>query len=341
MVLEENSIRKTELDRMCVLSKLCQMPRNLTWGAPLLLLIMLVASEAYLLQSAMAQQPSSAASKFTRISEVIERWSPDQHLFVKGDLGIGPAQLDGLESWLDANAKHWVIVLMNNANGERYTAADGNSYAGMDAVEHALGKDLNNRTDFGTLTHPQTGERDAAVFVLFLQERKFSYYASDAQDRRNLGDGHWIGQLDQPAIRAMRSGGRILDAVKDTITSIDQQLARMISTEVANAERAKLELQRALDSLKSSIGHTRSMIDDVKIASAEYRKNYSSAAGTLAQPPLDKWREEVAAIESDPQPDNVRALQQRLARIDDVLLAHLNGYAAAQGLAERNENLQC
>ncbi len=46
-----------------------------------------------------------------------------------------------------------------------------------------------NRTDFGNLVHPKTGERDGAVFVLFLQERKFSYYASDAQDRRNLGDG--------------------------------------------------------------------------------------------------------------------------------------------------------
>ncbi len=278
-----------------------------------------------------AQQPSTTATQFNRINEVIERWSPDRHLFVKGDLGIGPAQLDGLESWLDANAPHWIVVLMKNASGERYLAADGNSYAGMDAVEHALGKDLNNRTDFGTLTHPQTGERNGAVFVLFLEERKFSYYASDAQDRRNLGDGHWIGQLDQPAIRAMRSGGRILDAVKDTITSIDQQLARRISTEVADAERAKLELQRALESLKSSIAHTRSMIDDVKIASAEFRKDHSAANGTLAQPPLDQWREEVAAIETDPQPENVRALQQRLARTDDAILSHLNGYSAAQG----------
>lgn len=287
---------------------------------------------------AAAQQPSKSATQFNRINEVIERWTPDRHLFVKGDLGIGAMQLDGLESWLDANAKHWVVVLMNNAIGERYVAADGNSYAGMDAVEHALGKDLNNRTDFGTLTHPQTGERDGAVFVLFLQERKFSYYASDAQDRRNLGDGHWIGQLDQPAIRAMRSGGRILDAVKDTITSIDQQLARVVSSEVANAERAKLELQRALDALRSSIVHTRSMIDDVKIASAEYRKNNGSAAGTLAQPPLDKWREEVASIETDPQPENVRELQQRLARTDDSILAHLNGYAAAQGLAAQSKS---
>ena len=291
------------------------------------------------LDRAAAQQASTSATKFTRINEVIQRWSPDRHLYVKGDLGIAPTQLDGLEAWLDANAPHWVIVLMNSASDERYAAADGNTYNGMDAVEHALGKDLNNRTDFGTLVHPQTGERDGAVFVLFLQERKFSYYASDAQDRRNLGDGHWIGQLDQPAIRAMRSGGRILDAVKDTVTSINQQLARIISSEVADAQRAKLELQRALDSLKAAIVHSRTMIDEVKVASAEYRQTHPNATGTLAQPPLEKWREEVAAIESDPQPENVRALQQRLAQTDDAILSHLNGYAAAQGLPQQLKSL--
>ena len=63
----------------------------------------------------------------------------------------------------------------------------------MDAVEHALGHGLANQTDFGNLTNPKLGEQDGTVFVLFLKERKFSYYSSDAQDRRGLGQSRWIG----------------------------------------------------------------------------------------------------------------------------------------------------
>lgn len=286
------------------------------------------------LMPANAQVPnkSPAATKIARINEVVEKWTPDRRLFIKGDLAIGPKQLDDLETWLDANAPHWVIVLMSNARGESYVGADGASYTEMDAVEHALGKGLSNRTDFGKLAHPKTGELDGTVFVLFLQERKFSYFASDAQNRRNLGDGNWIGQLDQPAVRAMRSGGRILDAVKDTVKSIDQQLARKIGAEAADAERVKLELQRALESLKSSISHLRNLIDEVQLAAGEHRQNHRSATGPLIQPPIGKWKEEIAAIESDAKSENVRDLQQRLTKTEDAISIYLNGYAEAQGL---------
>ncbi len=298
------------------------------------------------LSPAEAQLPnkSPAATKFSRINDVIEKWTPDRHLFVKGDLGVGPVQLDELESWLDVNAPHWVVVLMNNANGETYSGADGGTYTGMDAVEHALGKGLSNRTDFGKFSNPQTGELDGAVFVLFLQERKFSYYASDAQHRRNLGDGNWIGQLDQPAVRAMRSGGRILDAVKETVKSIDQQLTRKIGSEKADAERVKLELARALESLKSSVAHSLTLVDEVKLAFAEYVKKHSAAKGPLAQPSLEKWRQELAVIEADANAENVRELQQRLAKIDDAISIYLNGYAEAAGLEPQvrqlNSNMQ-
>ena len=288
-----------------------------------------------------AQVPnkSPAATKFSRINEVVEKWTPDRHLFVKGDLGVGAVQLDELESWLDTNAPHWVIVLLNNANGETYSGADGHTYIGMDAVEHALGKGLTNRTDFGKFTHPQTGELDGTVFVLFLKERKFSYFASDAQSRRNLGDGNWIGQLDQPAVRAMRSGGRVVDAVKETVKSIDQQLARKISSEKADAERVQAELARALESLKSSAAHTLTQIDDVKMAAAEFVQKRSAAKGPLVHPPLEKWREELATIQAEANTENVRDLQQRLAKLDDAISIYLNGYAEVSGLETQVKQL--
>ena len=161
-----------------------------------------------------------------RVEDVIDNWQPNRHVFVKGDIGVGQRQLDELQTWIAQNAPHWTVVLMESAAGERYRAADGRSYEGLDAVEHALGNGLSNRTGFGNWEHPKTGESDGAIFVLFLRDRKFSYFGSDAQDRRGLGESAWMGQLDQPAFRAMRGGGRIVDAAKDTIQSINEQLEK-------------------------------------------------------------------------------------------------------------------
>src|SRR5690606_13684705 len=126
---------------------------------------------------------SDSAVPFTRIEEVIQRWKPDQHLYTHGDLGIDQSRLSDLGAWRDAHGPHWTVVLMQSASDQHYRAADGRSFSGMDAVEYALGHGLANRTGFGKLEHPKTGETDGAVFVLFLRERKFSYYGSDAQDR--------------------------------------------------------------------------------------------------------------------------------------------------------------
>ena len=92
---------------------------------------------------------------------------------------------------------------------------------GWTQVEYALGHGLANRTDFGGFGPPTTGETDGAVFVLFLVERKFSYYGSDLHDQRGFGKSKWIGDLDREAVRAMRNGGRIVDAVKNTVTAIN------------------------------------------------------------------------------------------------------------------------
>ncbi|MFM2219898.1 MAG: hypothetical protein RL240_4216, partial [Planctomycetota bacterium] len=155
-------------------------------------------------------------TQIERVQDVIGNWSPDRHLYVKGELGPSERQLRELEEWLKENAPHWTIVLIDDVAGEYYVAADGRSLFGIDAVEVALGMGLNNQTPFGQLEHPVTHETDGAIFVLMLKQRKFSYYGSEAQDRRGLGEANWFGSLDQPALRAMRSGGRVMDAVKDT-----------------------------------------------------------------------------------------------------------------------------
>jgi predicted nucleic acid-binding Zn-ribbon protein len=189
--------------------------------------------------AAQLEPASSQANYFEKIEEVITGWNESNQLFVHGNLGVQPRRLDELASWLNQNGKHWSIVLMETAEGQQYRTADGQEYFGMDAVEHALGHGLNNQTSFGKLTHSVTGQRDAAVFVLFLRERKFSYYSSEAQDTRALGKARWIGELDKPAIQAMRNGGRIVDAVMDTVNSVNKRLDGKIRSEILFRKRAQ------------------------------------------------------------------------------------------------------
>ena len=291
-----------------------------------------------LAEAPLAEAPSSQAptakSKFSpqqavvinRIEEVISNWTKDQHLYVKGDVGISKPQLAKLESWLDENAPHWTIVLIEEAQDESYRSSDNRKLSGMDAVEYALGHGLANRTDFGSLVNEKTGETDGAVFVLFLAERKFSYYGSDIHDRRGLGESHWVGDLDREAKRAMRGGGRIIDAVKNTVSSIDDRLNKKIQTEVAAVEREaaakEREVQlrrREINNLKSLIRETESeMLPRVEVAAQAVRTNFKMAqASELANPPVEKWRMRLSGLRefaNDPKLESDQEIRSQAFR---------------------------
>ena len=128
------------------------------------------------------------ALSVSRTVEIPWLWQADQRLYIKGNVGLSADRLEALESWLDEHAPHWTVVLMAQASDETWRGPDGAIHLGMDAVEESLGRRLPAQTAFGSFTHPQTGERDGAWLVIFLQERKFSYWAADAYDRRRLGE---------------------------------------------------------------------------------------------------------------------------------------------------------
>ncbi len=268
--------------------------------------------------------------------DILQHWQPGQHLYVKGNLGVGPTQLDELEAWLRANATNWTVMLLEHARDERFTDAAGESFTGMDAVEHALGKGLPNQTAFGSLTDPRTGERNGAFFVLFLQERKFSYFGSDAQDRRGLGEDSWIGQLDQPAIAAMRGGGRVLDAVKDTITSVDRQLAQRISAESARREQseanARAERERAQAQAKASIAAATATVQRLESRLSPFTEEFPALTGELARPPLREWQadlETAASVLTGGNPSGPRTLADTVNERANAALRALEEYRQA------------
>ncbi len=248
-----------------------------------------------------AQSPTQSDSAHpltvTRATDVIRQWQPHQHLYVKGNLGVSPDLLDTLEQWLDHHATNWVVVLAENAQGETYTDAEGQTYQGVEAVNYALGKGLMNQTSFSRQIDPRTQERNAAFFILFLRERKLSYYGSDAQDRRGLGEDHWQGNLDQPAVSAMRNGGRVVDAAKDTITQINRRLETQIVAEInSRKERAAAELaarSQALEQARAALENARADYNLVEAKFGEFIRQHSSLTGDLARPDLAGLRAEL------------------------------------------------
>jgi hypothetical protein len=281
-----------------------------------------------------------SALRIRRIADVINLWQPQQHLYVKGNIGVDEERLSALEDWLDKHGDNWTIVLMDQAEDETYSAADGRDYVGMDAVEYGLGYGLSNRTGFGEQEEERTGESDGAVFALFLRERKFSYFGSDAQDRRGLGEANWVGELDQPAFRAMRGGGRILDAVKDTVTTINTRLENAIQAEADAVEREKRERLRIVEELQQELTIVRESIVHVERERDAFRGRFPKAEGELAKPPVDTWRNQLSVIEQQVTPELARDLSQKLAFTRDDVARFLNAYAVLPTLDARIADLE-
>ena len=225
-----------------------------------------------------------SAARFQNINEVVSQWTQDQHLWVHGNLRLSVERLTELETWLDVNGQNWTIVLMENARTQRY-----DSKSGMSAVEFALGEGLSNRTPFGDLRDARTGQKNGAVFVLFLEERKFSYFASEAYDTRSLGERYWVNRLDLPAVSAMRSGGRIADASRNTVSSIDDALTKKIEAEQERARLAKSAKSKALEEAKQYSNQLSPLIEEAVTGASNLRSSHPGLTGAVVRPPLSEW----------------------------------------------------
>jgi len=301
--------------------------------------------------AAQEDNESASAAFVTKVDEVIENWNSHQHLFVKGDVGATSEQLNKLEQWLDENGVHWTVVLMHNARDEVYTAPDGERFRKMDAVEYALAHRLANQTEFGNLVHEKTGESSGAVFVLYLVERQFAYYSTDVYDRRGLGQSRWVGNLDREAIRAMRSGDRIIDAVKNTVKQIESRLAAQILREERDERLAKEQVKRErakyLGNLQSLIAETEStLIPRVEESARSVRTKFPDASESdLAKPPVENWRSGLKGLRKESENPDFETADLRTSKdfqsakkgVDEIrtqINRHLDSYAAHQSFEE-------
>ncbi|XZE46164.1 hypothetical protein SH467x_001437 [Pirellulaceae bacterium SH467] len=265
------------------------------------------------------------------VSEIISNWKPEHRLYIRGNVGVDSKRLNDLAKWLQQNGPHWVVVLMDDASGETYRTPN-QRFSGVDAVEVQLGTRLSNETDFGKFEHPRTQEPDGAVLVLMLKQRRVSYFASDAQDSRNLGESHWKGELDQPAILAMKSGGRVIDAVQNTIKNINQRLDQTIQSDADREAAIALAKQREVSSFQVAAAATKSQIQEVESHRDRFNKSYPAATGPLVSPPTEGWRQRIQAFEMDVNAENVRTIQTTFAKTKSEIDHYLHGYAEVEGL---------
>ncbi|HEX8537583.1 MAG TPA: hypothetical protein VF664_08970, partial [Cystobacter sp.] len=74
----------------------------------------LLAATAVLLLALVLASPAAWAGNQPRrvksATSIVQVWSPSQHLYVKGDVGVSGAQLRELELWLTKRAPHWTVV---------------------------------------------------------------------------------------------------------------------------------------------------------------------------------------------------------------------------------------
>ncbi len=293
-----------------------------------------------------AQLTAGEVVRLSRATEIVQRWQPGRRLFVKGELGLGAERLQELAAWLDQHGTNWVVLLTDTAQGETYTDNEGRQHLGFEAINHAMGKGLVGQTAFGRLTDPRTQELNAAFFALALRDRKFSYFGSDAQDRRGLGEDRWQGNLDQPAIKAMRQGGRIVDAVEQTVANINLRLDERIAAEVrGREEKAQAEQQaRTMKIEQARAARTRALetISRVEAEAGNLARKLPNANGDLVRPDSSRWVARLKGAETQIEagdasvPESVqREAEQQLA----TLARHETDAALLQDLAKQFDAL--
>jgi len=272
------------------------------------------------------------ATPLTRATDIVTAWKPGQHLYVKGDLGLSAGQLTELEAWLKTNGPNWMIILLRNASGEQYTAPDGQTYHGMDAVERAANTGARNKTGFGQLTDPRTGETNGAIFYLFLTERKFSYAGGEVHNNRGLSYTSWAGNLDQPAFRAMSGGGRIVDAVKGTVNEVNSRLTRQFNLEQERRQRELENARRLAQNAQEQITQAAAQIAAIEQESAKFRAAHPLATGDLVSPPVtDLQAKLTAARDALARKDAASASQEAKSVLDyaKTYLSSLTDYGQA------------
>lgn len=242
----------------------------------------LLAAEPLHAQSTETASPQAAYVRASTLQEAVSNWRPETHLYVLGDVGLAEDALQELAGWI--GDRHWTVLLVQDATGHTYTDADGTPRSGEDAIEYGTGQGIPRRAGFSAQVHPRTGQPDGAIFTIVLAQRALFYTGSEAQDSRGLGEANFRSDLDQWAIAALRSGGDIAGAVRNTIVGIDSRLEQALGQEIDNRRVFITEAASALILLEEKV--------------VALHNEYPGVTGPLSRIDTEGLRRELAAAEA-------------------------------------------
>lgn len=238
--------------------------------------------------------PAAGQTRVSNVQEAIDRWAPESHVYVIGEVGLKPAALTELESWL--KGRHWTVLLVADASGQTFQDANGVTREGVDAIEYGTGQRMAGAAGFAAQTHPKTGEPDGAILSIVMAQRALYFTGSKAQDDRGLGEAAFAGNLDRLAIECMRNGGDIAAAVRNTVTNVDSLLA-------AEVERPVREAREAIEIAASAV-------TALEETAAVLRAAPSKPSGSLARPDTRPLLEDLdrARAQAETEPAAAHAL---------------------------------
>lgn len=195
--------------------------------------------------------PAAGQARVSTIQEVIDGWSPETHVWVIGDVGLPEGTLAELEAWLEG--RHWTVLLVEDAAGQRFQDASGTMREAQEAIKYGTGQGITRAPGFAGQVHSDIGEPDGAILSIVLAQRVLYYSGSRAQDSRGMGEAAFQGDLDRWAIAALRNGRDVVAAVQDTVTNVDARLAQAIVGEREQAAQLREESLRRIEEAEAAV----------------------------------------------------------------------------------------
>lgn len=228
--------------------------------------------------------------KIDQSADVISRWS-EGRFFVKGDVHMDPSKQKALAALIAQKYPNWTVLIMESAQGERYTDPTGVSHRDTLAVANRLGYELPSKTGWGEMTDPKTGLTNGVMLMIVCDDRQngLSFKGGEAYDQNGIGDepDNWTSgkRLIDLAGDGMRDGLNTYKAVLNTIEGTDSRPGIERRLQRIESEREET-LSRSRSQAEVSLEGANKEFESLKKRFAEFKATFPNLSGDLSRPDL-------------------------------------------------------
>lgn len=216
--------------------------------------------------------------KINKVTDILSQWSPENHVYVKGSIGFGKSELEGIEKWVEKTYPNWFIVFADDSSNEAFNVPGENyTQRGFIAAEYCLGIGLMNKAEFQKLVDKETKTPNGCTF--FLSFDNWDYRCGPSQFHKKYGidekrfDSDFGGILN----KWLGDGGmRLNAAITEMIEAVESRVQLNISEQ-------KIARETALANAKSSIVNAQQRLESLKENYGSFISEYPKLTGSLVQ----------------------------------------------------------